>query len=263
MRYGFSLLGLLVTLVCIVILMTILMTTANRAITGEGSAVSGTVRSTQDQVILFSLYQSLTVQAMDHDGVFLTPSELVGDGQWSHDTTASFYSALVAQNYINPEQLISGNEYSPFVEVDEDYDFSVYQPGRGIHWDPNFQADLDNISNVSFAHMPMYGERYDRHWHSEADPHVVLFGSRGPKDGIDDPTSYTYGQNGQWGGTIVYGDGRIEFTTSFTPSKAFFEASGGMKPDNIFAADDGIGGVDSLLAFTRKMQESGPELQYD
>ena len=87
---GLSILGLLVSLVCIVILSAILMTSMNRSITGGGSAKPDTVRSTQDQMVLYSLYQSLRVQAMDSDGAFLTPSELTLDKQWSHDTTASF-----------------------------------------------------------------------------------------------------------------------------------------------------------------------------
>ena len=48
---GLSLVGLLVTMVCLVALFAIGLSSLNKAVTGEGSAVEGTVRSRSELVV--------------------------------------------------------------------------------------------------------------------------------------------------------------------------------------------------------------------
>ena len=92
---------------------------------------------------------------------------------------------------------------------------------------------------------------------------VVLLGNRGPKDGIENPNSFSYGRNGVWGGSMIFGDGHIEFISVFTPQGVYYESGREALPDNIFAVEDGPDGIDSVLSFTKKMTREGPELQYD
>jgi hypothetical protein len=264
---GFSLVGMLITLVCIVVLFAIGMSAMNKAITGAGSAVDGTVRSMEDKFALYALYQSMLANAGDHRGRFPTPSVIRAgggrDGDVSHDTTASLFSYMVMHRYVAPEQLISGNEYSGYVEVDDDYDFLVYDPGADVFWDPAFMADLAFLSNTSYAHMPLCGTRHERRWQSNFSSRFPLIGNRGPKDGVEDPESWSVGRSGIWGGHVLYGDAHIEFLDTFTPGSTFFERDGQRYPDNIFAMEDGPLGADAILSFTKSMTADGPELQHD
>jgi hypothetical protein len=260
---GFSLIGLLVTMACILILSVVLMSSLNKAVTGEGNTMDNTVRSFEDKMYLTALFQSMTAHASDREGRFITPSELGYDLDYTADTTASLYSAMVMDQYTVPKQLVSGNERSPHVWVDDDYDWTAYSPRNGVHWDPSFVADLHDRSNVSFAHMPLHGERHDRDWRSNFDPNVPLIGTRGPRNGQPDLSSYTYGDEGAWAGHVMFGDGHIEFIETFTPRNVFFEESGQRFEDNIFFMDQGPGGGDAILSFTEEMTADGPVLQWD
>lgn len=256
---GFSLVGMLVTLACIAVLITILATALNRATTGEGSANENTLRSAQDKLALYALYQSMAVGARDFDGWFLVPSVVSGTHAPAEDTTANLYSAMVMARYITPTQLISANEYSTYVWVDENYDTGAYDPHAGVYWDPTFKADLDGESNVSFAHVPLFGERFEANWKPFADSAFPLLGNRGPKDGILDPSSFTLGRNGTWGGHVVFGDGHIDFRSSFTLARTAADGAA----DNIFSMQDGADGADAVISFTKSVSDAGPVLQHD
>lgn len=262
-RRGFSLVGLLVVVVCIFVLMTIMLTSTNKRVTGDGSAVEGSLFSTQDKMVFYAINQSLALNAMENEGRYLVPSELTGSLDPAENRTANLFSALIMKRYVIPKQLISANEYSPFVEEDTDYDFRAYQPRLGQQWDPGFVADLDKVSNVSFAHMPLHGERLRQFWRSGGAANVAIMGNRGPRDGIDDPQSYSVGDNGQWGGHILFADGHIEFHQTFTPPGLYYDSGGRRLADNVFAIESGPDGEDSVLAFTKEMSGKGPVLQYD
>lgn len=260
---GFSLIGMLVTMACIAVLSVVLLSALNKAMTGEGSALKNTARSMQDEVQLYAVTQSLIVGANDYRGQYLTPALLAGEDDPRLNTTAALFSAIVMQNYTTPEQLIAGNEYSGYVEMDEDYDFLLYDPGAGVYWDPAFAADLHNLSNVSYAHMPLYGERLRKFWKATYHTRFPVIGNRGPKDGIDDPESMTYGRNGLWAGHVAFGDGHIEFIDTFTPGNISYDGPGGPQTDNIFAMETGPEGEDAILSFTKEMKPDGPVLQHD
>lgn len=262
-RRGASLIGLLVALVCMLVLGVISMNALNKSMTGAGSTLKGTVASFEDQQYLSAIFAGLATDAHFREGRFLNPRDVAEGAGASLNTTAAFYSALIAQHSVVPGQLISANEYSPYVWRDEDYDYTSYDPARGSFWDPGFSANLVYDSNVSFAHMPLYGQRLDRQWKFNADSRTVLLGNRGPKDGIDDPASYAYGRSGVWGGQIVFGDGHVEFFSTFTPAGLVILGDGAQQPDNVFNMQEGPEGMDAILAFTQEMTEEGPVLQFD
>jgi prepilin-type processing-associated H-X9-DG protein len=260
---GTSLIGLMVSLVLLLVLGVIMSSAINKGMTGGGSTLSGTVASGEDRMYLAALYQSMAVQAQLGEGRFLVPSALTRSRDRRDDTTANLFSAMIAQNYVAPDQLYSANEFNPYVWPDEDYDYLAYNPAEDVHWDPGFVADLALDSNVSFAHLPLYGRRFTKYWRFTVDSTVPLVGNRGPKNGIHDASSYTYGRNGKWAGHIVFGDGHVEFVETFTPKGIFWEDHGQPLPDNLFRMESGPEGIDVVLAFTEAMTEEGPVLQYD
>lgn len=264
-HWGFSLVGLLITMACIAVLASILLTGLNKAVTGEGSAVDGTVRSFEDKAYLTVLYQSMAVAANEsRGGMYLTPNGVSGSKDVAENTSANLFSAMVINNYTTCRQLISGNEYSGYVQEKYDYNFAAHSPATRVFWDRSFKADLADLSNVSFAHQPLCGDRFDDGWKAAFDSRWPLLGNRGPRDGVDNPQSYTYGRNGKWGGHIVFGDGHVEFVESFTPNGLTFRSSTGETlPDNIFKMDGKPNGSDAVLAFTKQMTKQGPTLQWD
>jgi prepilin-type processing-associated H-X9-DG protein len=261
---GFSLVGMLITVGCIVVLMVIFMTAVNKAVTGEGSPKQGTVRSVQDQMYLHSLYLSLATSANDYRGRFITPAIVTGSEDVTENTTANLFSLMVMENYAPVDQLISGNEYNPGVYADDDYDYLSDDPRDGVYWDPNFVADLDDESNTSFAHIPLYGRRLEKFWNNQMEPNYPILGNRGPRNGDPDPDSYTYGRDGTWGGHVVFADGHVEFLDTFTPGNVTFSMNGQTWQDNIYALESGENGLDAILAFTKEMLgDGGPILQWD
>jgi hypothetical protein len=258
-----TLIGLLVSLVILMVLGLIMTTAINKAVTGGGATLRGTVASHEDRMYLISMYQSMAVHAQFNEGRFLVPSDLTRSRDRSDDTTAALFSAMIAQQYTSPEQVISANEFNPNVWPDEDYDYLAYSPADDVHWDPAFVADLDVESNNSFAHIPLYGARLRQHWRFTASSRTPLLGNRGPAGGVDDPNSYTYGQDGRWAGQVVFGDGHVEFIQTFTLNSVFFDAGGQQQPDNLFRMDDGPDGGDVILTFTKAMTDDGPVIQHD
>jgi prepilin-type processing-associated H-X9-DG protein len=262
MRRAYSIIGLLVTMTCILVLAVVLLTALNQSITGGGSTRPNTVRSFQDELLLAGLFQSFHIGSQLDAGGWPVPSEASG-GDWSEDTTANLFSLLVALRMVAPENLISANERNPVVQVKADYDYGMIRPDRGLHWDPSFRANLEKESNVSFAHMPLFGERFDRYWGPSLASSFPLFGNRGPMNGTVNATSYTMGLDGSWGAHIVFGDGHVAFTDSFTLGGRTVEVDGVSKADNLYVMEEGPNGDDAILSFTREMSEHGPVLQFD
>ena len=264
MGRGFSLVGLLVTMVLIVVLFSVLMGSLNTAIRGAGNTLPGTATSTADQVTLQQLFQSLLAGSVGGQGGFPVPSRMARLDDWDANTSAALWSTLIMENATSPSALVSRNERSPYVWEDEDYDYRAHDPVVGRTWDPGFQADLAEESNVSFAHMPLFGERFESQWERAAlDGRFPLIGSRGPENGIPTGASYTNGRDGTWAGHVVYADGHVIWTDSFSPDGLSYERSGIRHPDNLFAMEDGPDGRDAILAFTQLMTGAGPVLQYD
>jgi len=257
---GTTLVGLLVAMAILVVLAAVSLSSLNVAMTGAGNTTAGSVRSFGEQLALASICQTFVAVERDWKGP-PQPSRLIaGVGGASGpvaDTTGPFWSALVMQNYADPEKLVSPNERNPAVTVCDRYDYRAYDPARKRMWDPRFEADLVHGSNVSYAHVPLYGERL-KVW-GRLDSGFPLVGSRGPTEGRDDPRSFTYGRDGGWAGFRGFGDGHVAFFEDFATGRSLANGS----PDNAFAMEEGPNGSDAILAFTRVMNGDGPRLQWD
>ncbi len=262
-RRAYSLIGILVSMAIIVVLMAISLTALNDAITGGGATKGGTVRSMEDKIILSQIYQTFAFAAQENGGSLLVPSDVSGRHDVSENTTANIYSAFIMQNRIAPKMLISANEQSPLIWPDDDYDFTQYAPAMGRFWDPNFSADLSKDANVSFAHLPIFGKRANQWRRASFNATQPFFGNRGPKDGVDDPNSYTYGRDGSWAAHVVFGDGHVEFIETFTPGNVTFLRGNVPTADNLYAFDDGKDGGDAILTYTKSISQRDIEVQHD
>ena len=255
--------GLLITMVCIVVLFSILMNSLNKAVTGQKTQQPGTVRSFEDKMYLLAIYQSMLAGATENRSSYITPARMANSNDVALNTTANLFSAMLMQNYTVPKQLISGNEYSGYVWEKSDYDFAAYNPAAGIFWDTTFEADLKRLSNVSFAHLPLCGKRFEQKWQPNMDSTFPLLGNRGPRDGVNSSNSFACGRDGVWRGHLVFGDGHIDFVDTATPNGLAFVEDGQRVQDNIFALEDGANGTDAVISFTKVMKKEGPELQFD
>src|SRR5688572_8750374 len=100
---GFSMIGLLITMVCMVVLSVILMTSLNKAVTGQKTQQSGTVRSFEDKMYLLAIYQSMLAGATENNSDYLSPSAVARSKDATLNTTANLFSAMLMQNYTVPK----------------------------------------------------------------------------------------------------------------------------------------------------------------
>ena len=184
-------------------------------------------------------------------------------GPWldSRNTTAKLFATLVAQDYFSPGLLISPRERSPFVVVDDDYDYTMYKPKQGVFWDSAFVADLQSGSNVSYAHLPMVGMDRIRRWRSGADRSVAHLGNRGPGAGTANAQSYSCQTNGSWIGNVIFGDGHQELFDFNAGAKITVSST---STDNPFHINGDLDvAEDQVIAFTEQIVDAQPILQHD
>lgn len=258
MRRGFSIIGLLVSVACMLALTAILlegMSSGGAAVgTGGGKGrggVMGSAMGLTDSLNLSQVYQTLHARraSSPREG-FPHPSKYTNDP--SDDTSAALWSLMLAQNMFQPKMLVSALD-GGYVEEYERYDFGAIDPGDGYYWDPGFSADLHDVSNVSFAHVPLHGRRKE-HWTGwKMDSSFPLIGNRGPEDGVESYDSVTC-PDGRWQGAVVFGDGHV------ATLKGAGSFQGGR--DNLFMLEED-GGSDAMLGFTESMRSSGPRFIWD
>ena len=177
------------------------------------------------------------------------------------NTTADLFSAVIAQDYFGPATVISPLERNPVVGADTNYNFSLYDPRRGVYWDSAFVADLAVGSNVSYAHMPLVVDRMRRQGREVRGPETARFGARGPVDAVATADSYACRPDGTWRGNVVYADNHIELWTALAGGTISFSVTG--SPDNPFNVDPDLEGIDQVLAFTKEVRDGKAVLQHD
>lgn len=259
---GMSLVGLLIVLACIVVLLSITLPAMRTATTGfsnQGGQASTSAWAAADQMNLNSMNQALIASGMSRgmDQAWMNPAVVSGTRDVTLNTTANFYSMLVMERLTAPRQLVSKGDQG-FVEIDADYDMTAYDPRNGIYWDPQFVADLSRLSNVSYAHMPLTGARFDTHWHGSMASDFPLLGERGPQDGVESAGSVTC-RNGVWSGHVSFADGHVDHLTSPRAFSRQFNRG----PDGLFTIDDPQRGADAVLGFSSFIDEDGVTLQWD
>lgn len=174
----------------------------------------------------------------------------VGPENTSKNSSGHLYSAMIAQEYIDTQVVISPGERNPVVgafgtrpeDPFESYDYTAYDPANDVYWmgdvaDPNvvgpgvppsgrpnllFRSKINRpsssggLSHTSYAHLMLAGQRR-LDWNVKASSDRVLLGTRGTKygqaTGDDYQRSWTllfFGAPDVWVGNVVRGDGRVE-----------------------------------------------------
>jgi hypothetical protein len=260
MRRGFSLIGLIVVVAVMAVMYALMFESLKGIQTGtdeSGRAVPTSKGRLTDMFQIQQLMQSLNVHGLGGKGGFPRPSDKTGEA--SDDVTANLYSLLIAERIVSPSALISTMDQGN-VERYEQYDWNVWDPSEGEYWDTGFSADLLDVSNVSYAHMVLYGDRAS-HWSSrKMDSTMPIVGNRGPRDGEDDVDSWVCDPNtGRWAGYFAYGDGHVMLVQGLGDARRRF--AGG--EDHVFRIDDEDQHGDAILGFTSDMTRNGPILQWD
>lgn len=235
-------------------------------------------RRTKDATQIRGIHQSWVVYAKDFNGIFPTPglerrlpfngTTMPGRGEEdrTQNTTANLYSMCIMGNYFSPEMCIGPTEPSSRVVTHEDdYNYEAYSPIHGVHWDAKFEADLHKTSNVSYAHMPLFGEMKLKHWRDTLDASHPIIGNRGPLGGVHDPNSITnkiHSPHSRWSGFIIPSDNSVNFTETFPtrPRAATIEYTIAPEclPNNRQPPS-----TDAVITFTKHMRGSIPVVQHD
>jgi hypothetical protein len=254
-HYGFSLIGILVSLACMVVMMSIYMSSIDKAVTGgKGKSAQGSVWGMQDQIQLQLLGQALTIDAMsDKHNQFLTPSVLSRSNDVYDNTSANFWSAMLLQNLAKAEQLVSPGDRGWVEKAQIDY--------RSQDWDSNFSVDLSDIANVSYAHMPLFGERLKRRWNTQAGRFPIM-GNRGPMDGDERANSMTVDDDGVWRGWVLHSDNSIAWVEG-TSVVSKWRRRDGVANDNLFLMEETYSSNDAILGYTLEMDDAGPTFIWD
>lgn len=260
MRRGFSIVGLLVVVAVMLVMYAMFYGSISGLKSGTddgGRAVPASPGRMTDMFQTQQLMQSLISSSIAGDPAFPWPSELTGDE--ADDVTANVYSLLIAERIVSPDALISSMDWGN-VEPYDQYNWNAWNPSDGEYWDSGFSADLHDISNVSYAHLVLYGDRAS-HWSSrKMDSTMPVLGNRGPEDGVPSVDSLTCDPDtGRWAGYFAYGDGHVALVQGIDAARRRF--AGG--EDHVFRIDDEDGHGDAILGFTREWDRSGPILQWD
>ncbi|MDP7071038.1 MAG: hypothetical protein QF561_06795 [Phycisphaerales bacterium] len=260
MRRGFTIVGLLVVIVIILVLYSLTFESLKGIQTGtaeDGSAVPASKGRLTDMFQLQQLAQTMTLSGLGGGELFPRPSELTGDVE--DDITASVYSLMIAQRLVSPESLVSPLDEAN-VEA-ADYQWGSWGPRDGAAWDETFAADLDDLTNVSYAHLVLYGDRV-AHWSSrKLDSTMPIFSNRGPRNGEASEASLTcHPETGRWTGYTAFGDGHVALLQDISNARRR-PRSGGV--DGFFSIDDEDRHADAIIGFTSGMDAEGPTLQWD
>jgi prepilin-type N-terminal cleavage/methylation domain-containing protein len=206
----------------------------------------------------------------------------------SRNTHANLYSVCIMQHYFSPQTCVGTTEVNPKVVVKEDYNWERYQPALNAYWDPSFVASLEsNRSHVSYATMPLCGQRKAEKWRTAGDPGYPMVANRGPR-GDDDLQQHIlnmkesltvklHGGHREWVGQVCFGDNHTEVFKSLLPHGLTYpdpRDPNTAHPDNLFNNDigDNTGsgictGIDTFLVLCWQMQVSGevttPVLAWD
>lgn len=220
--------------------------------TEDGVGVQANKGRLQDMFTLQQLAQGATIAGLGGQG-FVRPSDLTDELE--DDTTANVYALLLARGVVTPEMLVSPMDYADVRIFD-----GPTRGGRDVPWNDAFEADLEGVSNVSYAHLVLHGDRA-KHWSGRSlDSTMPLFSSRGPRDGDQSVDSMTCDPNtGRWAGHVAYADGHVSLIQDAENARR----RGRDGIDHFFRMDDEDRHADAILGFTWGFDSEGPILQWD
>lgn len=281
-NFGFTLIELLVVMSIIALLLSILMPALGRA--------RHTAMVQKDATQIKSIHSGWITWAAGNDDRYPTPGYVnrVGDirGRGKEDrelnTTDNVHSLAVMQNLYSAGLLVSDSEPSDNVYAMEAYDYDVIDSNEDIYWDEMLDVDLDDGGtgcNVSYASIPLIGDRKRKEWTSRGSADYAIMANRGPPFGQPIDISVTYDIHGggrTWEGNVCWQDNHMSFEKTLHPLNSVYSTDDGYVSDNLFNIDCVTGfchfwGGDSWLVLVSELSPAGdmyeyqlaPELEWD
>jgi prepilin-type N-terminal cleavage/methylation domain-containing protein len=273
---GFTLIELLVVMAIIALLIGLLLPALAKA--------RAQAKLLKDGAQIKQIHESWIIFSREFDGIFPTPGlidrladpnlgEVPGRGEEDtfQNNTGNVHSCCIMQNYYSPEICVGPTEPNANVMVMDNYNWEAYDvtPSVDRYWDPNFKADLWAGCNVSYASLPLAGQRKSDQWRETYDSKYAIAGNRGTKDGEILSESITYEIHGgrkQWVGNVCYQDNHIAVHSTFFPEGVDYVDAGISYPDNLFLNDTGQNnaeGYDILLVLVKNMLGGEPRFSWD
>lgn len=249
-KRAFTLIELLVVMAIIALLLSLLLPALAKA--------RAAARQVKDGTQLTQVHKGWLIWANDFEGTLPTPGlirrlPLPGNtiptpGRGEEDKLANshdnLYAACIMASFASPQLLVSPSEASGRVVAFSTYDYDKYDVANAIHWDDDFQADLQGVCNVSYGTMPLVGGRKQQEWKNTLNSKFAVVGNRGVQDGSlqaniynNSKTLQIHGTRKKWEGNICYNDNHVTFEESFTPEGLDVTVNNVVTPDNLFKED--------------------------
>lgn len=270
-KRGFTLIELLVVMAIIALLIGLLLPALAKA--------RAQAKLLKDSSQIRGIHQSWLVFSREFEGVFPTPGLINrladpvlgqtpgrGPEALAENNHANLHSVCIMNNYYTPELAVGPTEPSGKVSIKDDYNWEMLNIQNDIYWDTTFVCDVANASvgsNLSYASMPIAGERKLKQWRESLDSAWAIVGNRGVSGGVvdaaykDSITLQIHGKK-QWLGNICYNDNHVKPEKAFLPENVNYFAAGVATPDNIFRNDSGTSqtsttGSDCWLVICRRL----------
>ncbi|MDP7009054.1 MAG: prepilin-type N-terminal cleavage/methylation domain-containing protein [Phycisphaerales bacterium] len=245
---GFTLIELLVVMSIIALLLSVLVPALGRA--------RYVALVQKDASKIKSIHQGWLSWAAGDEQRFPTPGlidrledpvlgqEVKGRGPEDalQNSTDNIHSVSVMQGLYSTEVVVSDSEPHGSVFVMDDYDFSVYNPSPSVdvYWDEEFDCDLDDRCNVSYASIPVIGTRKPIQWKNSGSSDFAVLANRGPMFGDINLLSKTFDIHGRglsWIGNVCWQDNHVSLEETLYPENSIYRTSDGQTPDNLFNID--------------------------